>query len=133
MERDALQLDRRGPQIRSRLVAPGDRAVPADLDQVEQPPGDRGAVRARVELRGEVADRKVELGREHEHRQARLKPESSVDEPHADRHGDERHTDRRGELEHRAGEEGDTQRAERGDPVPVADRLDLLGLRLRRG
>ena len=51
-------------------------------------------------LGAEPAERQVELGREHEHRQARLQPEAAVDEPHADGHGDERDAERRRQLEH---------------------------------
>ena len=53
-------------------------ASPADrqhrrrrLEQREHPLGDREPVGARVELRAELAQRQVQLGREHEHRQAR--------------------------------------------------------------
>ena len=96
----------------------------------EQPIGDGGSVRARVESRREVAQRQVELGRQHEHRQRGLERDPAVDEPHADRHGDERDAERRGELEHRAREEREAQRAHRRPPVLVAHLLDPRGLRL---
>ena len=51
---------------------------------------DRAPVGARVELGGEVAQRQVQLRREHEHGQRRLEAEAAVDEAHADGDGDER-------------------------------------------
>ncbi len=88
--------------------------------QIEQPLRDGRAVGARVELRREVPQRQVQLGREHEHGQRRLEADAARREPHADDDGDERDPERRGELEHRAGEERDPQRAHRRPAVLVA-------------
>ena len=87
-------------------------------------------VGARVELRAHVAQRQVQLGREHEHRERRLEADAAVDEPHADRDRDERDAERRRQLEHRAGEERDAQRAHRRAAVLVGDARDLGRLRL---
>ena len=83
-----------------------------------------------MELRREVAQRQVELGREHEHRQPGLEADAALDEAHADGHGDERDAERRRELEHRPREERDAERAHRRAAVLVAHRRDLLRLRL---
>ena len=127
-ERDGLEPDRGLADARGLLRARDDRH--RLLDQPEQPVGDRDAVGARVEPGCEVAQRQVELGRQHEHRQRGLEGDPAVDEPHADRDGDERDAERRGELEHRAGEEREAERAHRRAAVLVADLLDPRGLRL---
>jgi hypothetical protein len=43
-----------------------------------------------MELRCELPDRQVQLGREHEHRQGGLQPDSASDEADADRHRHQR-------------------------------------------
>ena len=83
-----------------------------------------------MELRADVAQRHVQLGREHEHRQRRLEADVPVDEPHADRDRNERDPERRGQLEHRARQERDAERAHRRAPVLVGDSRDLGCLRL---
>ena len=70
------------------------------IDEREQPVGDGEAVGARVELGGEVAERQVELRREHEHGEAGLEADASLDEAHPDRDGDEGDPERRRELEY---------------------------------
>ena len=124
----SLEPDRRVARARREAGAGGDRG--RLLDQPEQPLGDGEPVGARVVLRGEVPQRQVELGREHEHRERGLEADVAVDEPHADGDRDQRDADRRGQLEHRAGEERDPQRPHRRAAVLVADLLDPLGLRL---
>ena len=83
-----------------------------------------------MELRGEVAERKVELGGEHEHGQTGLEADAALDEADADGDGHERDSQRGRELEHRPREERDAQRGHRGAAVLLAHRTDLLRLRL---
>ena len=91
---------RTGSDARARRRrVPGGARRPV-LEQVEEAARDGEPVGARVVLRREVPERQVELGREHEHRQARLEAEPALDEPDADDHGDERDAEGRGELEH---------------------------------
>ena len=80
-ERDALEPDRNERRIRRRSRPA--RAMPARLRELEEPFGDGRAVRARVELRGEVAERQVELRREDEHGERRLEADPALGEPHA--------------------------------------------------
>ena len=75
-----------------------------------------------MEPGAELAQRQVELGREHEHRQPGLQPEPAADEAHADGDRDERDAERRRQLQHRARQEADAQRPHRRAPVAVADR-----------
>ena len=82
------------------------------LEQVEEAARDGEAVGARVVLRREVPERQVQLGREHEHRQARLEPEPALDQPDADDHGDEGDAEGRGQLEH-----GPQRNATRSVPI----------------
>ena len=70
------------------------------VEQREHPLGDRQAVGARVVLGAQPAQRQVQLGREHEHRQPGLQAEAAADQAHADRHRDERDAERGGQLEH---------------------------------
>ena len=100
------------------------------LDQLEQAPGDRETVRARVILRGKVPERCVQLRSEHEHRQRRLERNRAVDEADADGDRDERDAERRRELEHGARQERHPQRRHRRPAVLVADLLEPLRLRL---
>ena len=86
-----------------------------------------------MELRGEIAQRQVELGCEDEHGQRRLEADPALGEPDADDDRDERDPERRRELEHRAGQERDAERPHRRAAVLVAHLGDALGLRLRRG
>ena len=106
------------------------RPCDLDVDEIEQPLRHRETVGARVELRGEVPEREVELGREHEHGQAGLEADAALDEAHADGDGHERDPERCRELEHRAREERDAQRRHRRAAVLLAHRTDLLRLRL---
>ena len=71
-ERDALEPDARVARARRDASSRPGRDIA--VDEVEQPLRDREPVGARVELRGEVPQRQVELGREHEHGQAASKP-----------------------------------------------------------
>ena len=100
------------------------------VEQVEQPRRDRHAVGARVELRAQPPQRQIQLGREDQNGQCRLEREAAAREPHADGHRDERDAERGRQLEHRAGQEGDPQRAHRRPPVPLADLRDRRRLRL---
>ena len=100
-ERDALEPHRRlsrglgALRVRARAGAVG------VVEQLQDALGDREAVGARVELRAELAQRQVELGREHQHRQPRLQAEPAVVQAHADGDRDEGDAERRRELEHR--------------------------------
>ena len=98
------------------------------FEQVEKALGDGEPVGAGVKLRGEVAEREVELGREQEHRQRSLQPDAAVDEPHADGDRDQSDPERRGQLQDGSGEERRAQRGHGRAPVLVADRRDPLGL-----
>ena len=93
----------------------------------------RETVRARVKLRAELAQRQVQLGREHQDGQPGLQPEPAVVEPDADRDGDERDAERRGQLQHGPREEADPQRAHRRLAVALADVGDRLGSAPCRG
>ena len=127
-ERDGLEPDGDDARARGRRV-PGGARRPL-LEQVEEAARDGEAVGARVVLRREVPERQVELGREHEHRQARLEPEPALDQPDADDHGDEGDAEGRGQLEHGPREERDAERPHRRAAVAVTDLGDPLGLRL---
>ncbi len=81
-----------------------------------------------MELRPEGAQREVELGCEHQHRQRRLEPDVAVGEADTDHDGDERDPQGCCELEHRSGEERRAQRSHRGPAVLVADGDDPLRL-----
>jgi hypothetical protein len=74
-----------------------------------------------MELGAELPQRRVELRREHQHGEARLQGDPSVDEADPDRDGDEGDAQRRGQLEHGAREEADAQRRDRRAPVAIAD------------
>jgi hypothetical protein len=104
-ERDAFQTHRRHPGARRRRTARAGHL--ADVDELEEPVGDGEAVRARVELGGEVSQWEIELGRKDQHRQPGFEADVSVDQAHAYGHGDERDSERRGELQDCAGEERD--------------------------
>ena len=79
-------------------------------------------------LGGEVAQRQVELGCEHEHREPGLEAEPASDQADSDGHRDERDPERRCELQHRPGEKRDAERAHRRAAVLVADLRDPLRL-----
>ena len=79
-----------------------------------------------MEVGTELAEREVELGRQHQHRQARLEAEPPAHETHAHGDGDERHAQRRSELENRAGQESDPERLHRRAAMLLAHRLDVL-------
>ena len=98
---DPLEGDRRRGGVREEGTAGRERRT---FREVEHPRRDRSSVRARVELRREVAKREVELGREHQHRQRGLEPDIAFREADADDDGDERDPQGGSELEHRAGE-----------------------------
>ena len=98
------------------------------FDEVEQAVGSRARVGARMELRGQVPQRQVELGREHENGERRLEADPPVDEADSDGDCDERDAERGSELEHGSGEEGHSERAHRGPAVLLADLRDALGL-----
>ena len=68
------------------------------FEQRQDALGDRKPVGARMELRPELSEGQVQLGREHQHRQPGLEPEAAVVEADADRHRDQRHPDRGREL-----------------------------------
>ena len=74
-----------------------------------------------MELGPELAQRRVQLGRQHEHRQRGLQSHVAVDQPDADDHRHERDTERRRELQHRAGQEGDPERPHGGAAVALSD------------
>ena len=99
--------------------------------EVEESLGNSRTVRARVELRGEVAERRVELRREDEDRERRLEADPALGEPHPDHDGDERDAQGRRELEDRSREERRTKRLHRRTPVLVADLDDARRLRSR--
>ena len=99
------------------------------LGEVEHSLRDGRAVGARVELRGEVPQRQVELRCEHEHGQRRLEADAALGEPNAHDDGDERDSQRRGQLEDGAGQERDPERSHRRAPVLLAHLDDALGLR----
>ena len=120
-EGDSLEPDRNVARARRRRAAPRGAGCRRLLEQIEEALGDGEAVGARVVLGGEVPQRQVELGREHEHRQPGLEAEPAVDQADADRHRDERDPERRRELEHGPGEERDAERAHRRPAVLVAD------------
>ena len=86
-----------------------------------------------MELGAELAQRLVQLGREHEHGETGLEPDAAVDETHADGDRDERDAERRRQLEHRARQEAHPQRRHRRLPVAVAHLLDRRGLLASRG
>ena len=98
------------------------------LGQVEHPLRDRRAVGARVELRGEVPQRQVELGREDEHGQRGLEAEVALGEADPDHDRNERDPERRRELQHGSREEGGAERPHRRAAVGVADLDDPLRL-----
>ncbi len=72
------------------------------IEEVEHALGDGATVCARMELSAEAAEREVQLGSEHQHRQSGLEPEAPIHEPHPGGNGHQRDAQRRGELEHRA-------------------------------
>ena len=89
--------------------------------EVEEPLRDSRAVRARVELRGEVAERQVELRREDEDGERRLEADPALGEPHPDHDGDERDAQGRRELEDRSREERRAKRLHGRPAVLLAD------------
>ena len=101
-ERDALEAARRRAPGSAATRAPPAPTAGGASSRSSIRSATASAVGARVELRAELAQRQVELGREHEHRQRRLEAEPAADEPHADRDRDERDAERRRQLEHRA-------------------------------
>ena len=103
-EGDALQAHRRRRGARDR-PRPSRARRGRRVEQREHPVGDRQPVGARVVLGAQPAQRQVQLGREHEHRQPGLEPEPAVDQPHADRHRDERDAEGGRQLEHGPREE----------------------------
>ncbi len=122
----------------SKLIGPSSglggasEPVLVDCDSSTRPSmrvGHRPPVGARVELRREIAEREVELGREHQDRQCRLEADPALDQPDPDYDCDEGDPERRGELEHRPGQERDAKRAHGRAPVLAADFTDPLGLR----
>ena len=82
-----------------------------------------------MELRGEVAERQVELRREHEHRERRLEADAALGQAHTDDDGDERDPERRRELQDRAREERDAKRPHRRPAVLLAHLVDARALR----
>ena len=112
-ERHLLEPDRpRAPgsaRAASRPAQRGGRRV----EQREHSLGDRQPVGARVVLGAEPAERQIQLGREHEHGEAGLQPETAGDEPQARRDRDQGNPERRGELENRPREEAHAQRIHR--------------------
>ena len=126
LARQELEVDaraaprRRGPGTRTTTrsngsdasAGSGRRAEPATrgrrVREVEEPLGDRRAVGARVELRGEVAERQVELRREHENGERRLEADPALGQPHADDDRDER--DARASLRARGSSRRGTRR-----------------------
>ncbi len=69
------------------------------VEQVEDALGGREPVRARVELRGQRPERRVQLGRQQQNGQRRAQAHVAADQAHAERHGDERRGERRHQLE----------------------------------
>ncbi len=127
-ERDAFEPDRDERGIgRSRPA----RARRRGIGELEEALGHGRSVRARVELRGQVAERQVELGHQYEHGERRLEADPALGEAYAHDHGDERDPERRGQLQDRAGEERDAQRSHRRPAVLVAHLLDPRRLRMR--
>ena len=117
-ERDTsnrIEADRR---VGGRSCRPARR--PAASISAEQPVGDGDAVGARMESGREIAQRQVELRREHEHGQRRLERDPALDQPNADGDGDERDTERRRELEHGSREECEAKRSHRRRAVVLA-------------
>ena len=84
-----------------------------------------------MELRGQVAERQVELGHQDEHGERRLEADPALGEAYAHDDGDERDPERRGQLQDRAGEERDAKRSHRRPAVLVAHLLDPRRLRMR--
>ena len=101
------------------------------LREFEEPLRNGRAVRARVELCGEIAERHVQLRREDEHGQRGLEADSALGEPHADHDGDERDAQGRRELEDRSRQERRAKRLHRRPAVLLADLGDARRLRAR--
>ncbi len=132
-EGDSLEAHRHLERARRRGSPGAARGGRRLLEQLEETLRDGQAVGARVVLGREIAQREVELGREHEHREACLEAETASDQADADCHRDERDPERRSKLEHGAREERDAQRPHRRAAVLVARMLDPLPLHLGRG
>ena len=86
--RDGLEPHGRAGRARRQPLARGAHCR-GGLDEVEEPLGHGHAVSARMELRPELPDRQVQLGREHEHRQGGLQADSASGQADAHRHGDQ--------------------------------------------
>ena len=81
-----------------------------------------------MELRGDLPQRRISLGRKDQHDQASAEIDRPVQQPQADRHGDNGHRDRGDELERGGGEERESQGSHGRSPMlisPPANRFDL--------
>ena len=127
-ERDAVEPDRGGAKARGRHRS--GRRRHGRLDQCQEAVGNGDAIGARMEPGSEIAQRQVELRREHEHGQRRFECDPALDQPDPDGDCDERDAERRRELEHGSREECEAQRSHRRRAVGVARLLDPPELRL---
>ena len=110
-ERDAFQTHRHQAGARRRGAARAGSF--GHVDEPQKPLADGEAVRARMELGGEVAEREVELRGKDEDRQPCFEADAALDEANADGHSDERDPERRRELEHRSGQKRDPEGSHR--------------------
>src|SRR5947209_4605913 len=95
------------PGLPSRMFS---AVVARTIEQVEHSLRYREAIRARVVLGPEPPERQIQLRREHEHGQPRLKRKRAVNEPHAGRHRDERNPKGCRQLEDGTRQEADAKR-----------------------
>ena len=117
-ERDAPRAARRASRGSAACSAPPGADLGRRVEQLEHPLGDREPVRAGVELRAELPQRQVELGREHEHGQRGLEgraPPPTSRTPTVTATSATPSVAASSSTE--PGEEADAQRAHRGAPV----------------
>jgi len=119
--RDAVQPDRRAAQI-GRVPHPPRRERRVQHVEGARRGGD--PVGRGVEVRADLAQRQVHLGREHEDRESGLQIQVTGDQPQPDADGHQSHRERGDQLEHHAGQERDAQRRHRRDAVRLAELAD---------
>ena len=102
------------------------RDAGGQVEHLEDPLGAGQPVGAGVELRAELAQRRVELGSEDQHGQPGLERERPGGELDADGDRDERRAEHRQQLEHERREEADAQRRHRLAAVALARVVDRL-------